>query len=50
MGMLLGWFQKDHVKSLENQKSKLLKKRVEIDNEIRAIDEKITELKSENKD
>ena len=50
MGSWFVWFQKDHIKSLENQKSKLLSKRVDIDNEIRAIDEKIEQLKSENKD
>lgn len=50
MSKILVWFQKDPIKSLENQKSKLLKKRVDVDNEIRAIDEKITELKSKNKD
>lgn len=50
MGAFFWWLQKDQIKSLENQKAKLLNKRIDIDNEIRAIDEKITELKSENKD
>ena len=49
MSELFWWFQKDQVKSLENQKAKLLNKRVDIDNEIREIDEKIEKLKSENK-
>ena len=49
MGALLWWFQKDQIKSLENNKAKLLKKRVDIDTEIREIDEKISKLKSENK-
>lgn len=49
MGAFFWWLQKDQIKSLENRKSKLLAKRVEIDNEIRAIDEEIEKHKSENK-
>lgn len=49
MSYFFGWFQKDNIQSLKNEKSKLLKKRTDIDNEIKAIDEKIEQLKSENK-
>lgn len=38
-----------HDSAEENKKAKFLKKILEVENEIRAIDEKITELKSENK-
>ena len=49
MSYFFGWFQKDNVQSLKNQKSKLLNKRIDIDEEIREIDEKIEKLESENK-
>lgn len=47
MGGWLLWFQKDEVAGLEREKAKLLKKRVDIDEEIREIDEKIAKVKSE---
>ena len=49
VGAFFWWLQKDNVQSLKNQKAKLLNKRVDIDNEIREIDEKIEKLESENK-
>lgn len=47
MGGWLLWFQKDEVAGLEREKAKLLKKRVDIDEQIREIDEKIAKVKSE---
>lgn len=47
MGGWLGWFQKDELAGLEREKAKLLKKRVDIDEQVREIDEKIAKVKSE---
>ena len=46
MGALFGWFQKDNVAELEKDKAKLIEKRDELNEEIKAIDEKIVSLKS----
>lgn len=46
MGALLGWFQKNDVAELEKDKAKLIEKRDELNEEIKAIDEKIVSLKS----
>lgn len=50
MGRFFMWLQKDNVAELKADKEKLLKKRAELDDEIAAIDERITTLESENKD
>lgn len=44
------WFQKDNVAELEKDKAKLLERKAELEAEIKAIDEKIVEIKSKNKD
>lgn len=44
------WFQKDNVEELKKDRVKLIEKKNEIEEEIKAINEKITEIESENKD
>ena len=44
------WFQKDNVAELEKDKAKMLERIAELEAEIKAIDEKIVEIKSKNKD
>lgn len=46
MGALFAWFQKDNVAELEKDKAKLVEKRDNLNEEIKAIDEKIASLKS----
>lgn len=49
MSKRFGWFQKDDVAELEKDKEKLIKEIDECEETIKAIDEKIAELKSKNK-
>lgn len=44
------WFQKDNVAELEKDKAKLLERIAELEEVIKAIDEKIAKIKSKNKD
>lgn len=49
MGRFFGWFQKDSVAELKKDREKLVEKRNDIDEEIKAIDEKIAEIESKDK-
>lgn len=42
------WFQKDDVEELKKDRAKLIEKKNEIEEEIKAINEKITEIESKN--
>lgn len=48
MGGLFMWFQKDNVAELKKDKEKLVEKKANIEEEIKAIDERIKELESKN--
>lgn len=47
MGRLFAFFQGDDVKELEKEKEKRLEKIERLTEEVKAIDEKIAEIKSE---
>ena len=47
MSWLLGWFQGNDVKELENERDKRLEKIEKLTEEVKAIEEKIAEIKSE---
>lgn len=49
MGRFFMWFQKDNIAELKKDREKLVEKRNDIDEEIKAIDEKIAKIESENK-
>ena len=49
MSYFFGWFQKDNIQSLQNLKYRKIQKIKDMQDEVKAIDEKIAELKSENK-
>lgn len=48
MGLFFGWLQKDNVAELKLDKEKLIEKKAKIDEEIKAIEERISELESKN--
>lgn len=48
MGWLFMWFQKNNVAELKKDKEKLVARKAEIEEEIKAIDERIAMLKSES--
>jgi predicted nucleic acid-binding Zn-ribbon protein len=49
MSKWFAFFQKDNIAELNNDKAKLLEKKQAIEDEIKAIDERIEQLESENK-
>ncbi len=50
MGAFFMWFQKDNVAELKVDREKLVEKKMKLEQEIFAIDERIAELESKNKD
>lgn len=48
MGGFFAWFQKDNVAELKKDMEKLTEKKADIEEEIKAIDERIKELESKN--
>ena len=48
MGKFFGWFQKDDVAELKKDREALVKKAADIEEEIKAIDERIAKIEAEN--
>lgn len=48
MGRFFMWFQKDNIAELKKDREKLVEKRNDIDEEIKAIDKKIAEIESKD--
>ena len=48
MSWMFAWFQKDNVAELKKDKEKLIEKKAKIEEELKAIDERIAELESKD--
>lgn len=49
MSWMFAWFQNDDIAELKQHKEKLVEKKAKLEEEIKAIDERIAELESKNK-